>query len=96
MEEFRPFLADRLALSLINRGEVRPRGFVRKESGAVLMDEDTRKTVLTAWQKRKQDEVLHPFLEKRVPLGIAFHVQARLLARCVCGDLNAYPPFFWK
>lgn len=96
MEEFRPFLADRLALSLINRGEVRARGFIRKESGAVLMDDDTRKIVLTAWQKRKQDEVLHPFIEKRIPLGIAFHVQAQLLVRCIRGDLEGYPPFFWK
>nr|WP_286181846.1 type I-C CRISPR-associated endonuclease Cas1c [Desulfovibrio sp. Huiquan2017] len=96
MEEFRPFLADRLVLSLINRGEVRARGFVRKESGAVFMDDDTRKTVLTAWQKRKQDEALHPFLKERLPLGLAFHVQARLMARAVRGDLDGYPPFFWK
>lgn len=96
MEEFRSFLADRLALSLINRGEVATRGFVAKESGAVFMDDDTRKTVLTAWQKRKQDEVLHPFLNERIPLGMAFHVQARLLARALRGDLDGYPPFFWK
>jgi CRISPR-associated protein Cas1 len=96
MEEFRSFLADRLVLSLVNRGEVAARGFVTKESGAVFMDDDTRKTVLTAWQKRKQDEVLHPFLETRIPLGIAFHIQARLLARHLRGDLDGYPPFFWK
>lgn len=96
MEEFRSFVADRLVLSLINRGEVRPRGFVRKESGAVFMDDDTRKVVLTAWQKRKQDETLHPFLKERLPLGLAFHVQAQLMARCVRGDLDGYPPYFWK
>lgn len=96
MEEFRSFLADRLVLSLINRGEVRGRGFVRKESGAVFMNDDTRKIVLTAWQKRKQDEVIHPFLKERIPLGIAFHIQAQLLARSVRGDLDGYPPFFWK
>jgi CRISPR-associated protein Cas1 len=96
MEEFRPFLADRLVLSLVNRGEVRGRGFVRKESGAVFMDDDTRKTVLTAWQKRKQDEATHPFLKERIPLGLAFHVQAQLMARAVRGDLDGYPPFFWK
>jgi len=96
MEEFRPFLADRLVLSLVNRGEVRGRGFVHKESGAVFMDDDTRKTVLTAWQKRKQDEAMHPFLKERIPLGLAFHVQAQLMARAVRGDLDGYPPFFWK
>nr|WP_321513840.1 type I-C CRISPR-associated endonuclease Cas1c [uncultured Pseudodesulfovibrio sp.] len=96
MEEFRPFVADRLVLSLINRGEVRPQGFVRKESGAVFMDDDTRKVVLTAWQKRKQDEALHPFLKERLQLGLAFHVQAQLMARSVRGDLDGYPPYFWK
>lgn len=96
MEEFRPFLADRLALSLINRAEVRGRGFVRKESGAVFMDDDTRKVVLNAWQKRKQDEVMHPYIKERLPLGLAFHIQARLMARAVRGDLDGYPPFFWK
>ncbi len=96
MEEFRSFLADRIVLSLINRGEVSPRGFVKKQSGAVFMDEDTRKIVLTAWQKRKQVEISHPFLKKRMPLGLVFHVQAQLLARCLRGDLEGYPPFFWK
>lgn len=96
MEEFRSFLADRIVLSLINRGEVSARGFVHKESGAVFMDDDTRKTVLTAWQKRKQGEITHPFLKKRMPLGLAFYVQAQVLARYVRGDLEGYPPFFWK
>lgn len=96
MEEFRSFLADRLVLSLINRGEVRARGFVRKESGAIFMNDDTRKVILTAWQKRKQDEVTHPFLKERIPLGLAFHVQAQLMARCIRGDLDGYPPYFWK
>ncbi|GAB7024108.1 type I-C CRISPR-associated endonuclease Cas1c [Salidesulfovibrio brasiliensis] len=96
MEEFRSFLTDRLALSLINRGEVTSRGFVRKESGAVLMDDDTRKTVLIAWQKRKQKEVMHPFLQQRIPLGLAFHVQSQLLARAIRGSIDGYPPFFWR
>jgi len=96
MEEFRPFLADRLVLSLINRGEVPGQGFIRKESGAVFMDDDTRKVVLTAWQKRKQDEVMHPFLKERLPLGMAFHVQAQLMARHIRGDLDGYPSYFWK
>ncbi|NDV19077.1 type I-C CRISPR-associated endonuclease Cas1 [Pseudodesulfovibrio sp. JC047] len=96
MEEFRAVLADRLVLSLLNRGEVRERGFVRKESGAVFMDDETRKVVLTGWQKRKQSEVTHPFLKEKMAFGLVFHVQAKLLARCIRHDLDGYPPFFWK
>jgi len=96
MEEFRPFLADRLALSLINRKEVNKRGFVKKASGAIFMDDDTRKIVLAAWQKRKQDEIRHPFINERIPLGLSFHVQALLLARHLRGDLDGYPPYIWK
>jgi CRISPR-associated protein Cas1 len=80
----------------LNRGEVNQKGFATKESGAVLMDEDTRKTVLTAWQKRKADEVMHPFLKERIAFGLVFHIQARLLSRFLRGDLDGYPPFFWK
>jgi len=96
MEEFRPVLADRLALSLVNRQQVRPEGFVTTESGAVEMDEKTRKTVLVAWQKRKQDEITHPFLGERTTVGLLPHLQAMLLARHLRGDLDAYPAFFWK
>jgi len=96
MEEFRSFLADRLVLSLINRGEVVDKGFVVKESGAVIMDDETRKIVLTAWQKRKSTEITHPFIKERIPLGLSFHIQARLMARHLRGDLDGYPPFFWK
>lgn len=96
MEEFRAFLADRLVLSLINRGEVHPKGFTTKESGAVFMDDETRKTVLVAWQKRKQDELVHPFTKEKIPLGLAFHLQAQLLARHLRGDIDGYPPLFWK
>jgi CRISPR-associated protein Cas1 len=96
MEEFRPFLADRLTLSLININQVRAKGFKEMESGAVLMDDETRKTVLVAYQKRKQDEILHPFLEEKVTIGLLFHMQALLLARCLRGDLDGYPAFIWK
>jgi CRISPR-associated protein Cas1 len=96
MEELRPVLADRLALSLVNRRQIEGKGFVQKESGGVLMDEDTRKAVLGAWQKRKQEEVMHPFLKERVPYGLLAHVQATLLARHLRGDLDVYPPFFWS
>lgn len=96
MEEFRPFLADRLTLSLINLNQVQIKGFKKMESGAVLMDDETRKAVLVAYQKRKQDEIIHPFLEEKVSIGLLFHVQALLLARCLRGDLDGYPTFIWK
>ena len=96
MEEFRPFLADRLTLSLINLNQVQKKGFREMESGAVLMDDEARKTVLVAYQKRKQDEIFHPFIEEKVTIGLLFHMQALLLARCLRGDLDGYPPFIWK
>jgi len=96
MEEFRPVIADRLALSLINLRQVAGKGFKTTETGAVTMDDETRKTVLVAYQKRKQDEIRHPFLQEDVPVGLLLHVQALLLARHLRGDLDAYPPFVWK
>lgn len=93
MEEFRPYLADRLACTLINRGQVKAKSFQRTESGAVVMDEATRKEVLTAWQERKQETVEHPFLQEKMAAGLLCHCQARLLARYLRGDLDAYPPF---
>jgi CRISPR-associated protein Cas1 len=96
MEELRPVCADRLALSLVNRRQVAGKGFTPKESGGILMDDDTRKKVLTAWQERKKEEIVHPYLKERIPFGLIPHVQALLLARCLRGDLDAYPPFFWN
>ena len=96
MEEFRPFFADRLVLSLINLSQVRAKGFDEKENGAVLMDDDTRKEVLVAYQTRKQDEIIHPFLNEKVTIGLLFHTQALLFARYLRGDLEAYPPFIWR
>jgi CRISPR-associated protein Cas1 len=96
MEEFRPFLADRLALSLINRGQVRGNGFRTLENGAVLMDDDTRKELLVAWQTRKQEEITHPFTNKKMTVGLLFHIQARLFARYLRGDLDGYPVFIWR
>jgi CRISPR-associated protein Cas1 len=96
MEEFRAFLTDRLALSLINRRQVQDSGFRRSESGGIAMDDDTRKTVLVAYQKRKQEEIQHPFLEEKTTVGLLVHLQARLLARFIRGDLDGYPPFIWK
>ncbi|MBM4463154.1 MAG: type I-C CRISPR-associated endonuclease Cas1 [Chloroflexi bacterium] len=96
MEEFRPFLADRLVLSLVNRQQVKGKGFRKTETGAVTMDDETRKEVVVAYQKRKQEEIQHPFLGEKVAIGLLPHVQALLLARYLRGDLDGYPPFFWK
>lgn len=93
MEEFRPYVADRLACTLINRGQVKAKGFKQLESGAVLMDDATRKEVLVAWQERKNNVIEHPFLEEKTTVGLLWHTQARLLARTIRGDLDAYPPF---
>ncbi|KQZ33437.1 type I-C CRISPR-associated endonuclease Cas1 [Mesorhizobium sp. Root552] len=96
MEELRPILADRLALSLINRRQLRERDFEVLESGAMLLGEEARKTVLAAWQERKKEERLHAFLQEKAPLGLVPHLQAQMLARHLRGDLDAYPPWFWK
>lgn len=96
MEEFRAVISDRLVLSLINLGQLKPDGFREAGSGAVLMDDDTRKTVLVAYQKRKQEEIVHPFLKEKMTVGLLFHVQAALLARHIRGEMDGYPPFFVK
>jgi CRISPR-associated protein Cas1 len=96
VEELRPMVADRLALSLINRQQIDAKGFRQQETGGVEMDDATRKSVLVAYQKRKDEEILHPFLKEKVTLGILPHVQARLLARWLRSELDGYPPFFWK
>jgi CRISPR-associated protein Cas1 len=96
MEELRPALADRLALSLINRQQLQPADFVTEESGAVRLKDDARKVVLTAWQERKKDERQHPFLDEKAPLGLVPYLQAQMLSRHLRGDIDAYPPWFWK
>lgn len=96
MEEFRAFLADRLALSLVNRRQVQGSGFRTGSSGGVEMDDETRRTVLSAYQRRKQEEIRHPFLGEATTVGLLPHLQARLLARHLRGDLDGYPPFIWK
>jgi len=93
MEEFRPLLADRLVLSLINRQQVQPEDFEDRPGGSVLMSDDARRTLLAAWQQRKQDEVQHPALGKKVPIGLMPMVQARLMARFIRGETNEYIPF---
>ena len=96
MEEFRPYLADRLVLTLINRKQVDAKGFVSREAGGIIMDDDTKKVLLTAWQKRKQEEIMHPFLQVMVPIGLLPYCQALLLARFIRGDIDSYPVFINK
>lgn len=96
LEELRPVIADRLALSLINRRQVDAAGFRKTESGAVEMSPDTRKQVLVAYQKRKEEEIMHPFLKERVAFGLVPHAQAMLLARHLRGELDGYPSFLWR
>lgn len=93
VEEFRSPVADRLALTLINRRQIRPEHFEEREGGSALLTTEGRKLVLAAYQRRKQEEVPHPLLKDPVPLGLAPHLQARLLARHLRGDLAVYPPF---
>jgi CRISPR-associated protein Cas1 len=93
MEEFRPALADRLFLALINRGQVAPGGFARDAAGGVAMDAETRRTVLVAYQERKQATLTHPTTGEVTTFALVPHIQARLLARAIRGDLDRYPPF---
>lgn len=96
MEELRPVLADRLALTLVNRGQVKASDFRVDEGGAVSLTDGGRKAVLVAWQERKKRELRHPFLGETMPFGLVPHVQALLLSRHLRGDLDGYPPFVWK
>lgn len=96
MEEFRPMLADRLVLSLINLGQVKKKGFTVTESGAVKMDDATRKIILIAYQKRKQEEIEHPFIKEKMPAGMLLFAQAQLLGRYLREDMDDYPPFLWR
>jgi CRISPR-associated protein Cas1 len=96
MEELRSVYADRFVLSLINTRRISPVDFTQKESGAVLLKEESRKTYLTTWQARKQETIEHPFLKEKIAWGLVPHVQALLLSRYLRGDLDEYPPFLWK
>jgi len=95
-EELRAVLADRLALTLINRQQVTREDFQERPGGAVHLTDGARKTIVVAYQKRKQDEVQHPVLRQKVPFGLVPHVQAQLLARYLRGDLPDYPPFLYR
>lgn len=96
MEELRPVLADRLALTLINRKQLVPEDFEESLGGAVRFNEKARKEVVVAFQKRKQDEIWHPLLEKKIPFGLVPHIQARLFARFLRGEAESYIPFLYR
>ena len=96
MEELRAPLADRFVLTLINTRQVGAGDFEQRENGSVFLRDNARKTVLSAWQTRKQTQIEHPFLSEKISWGLVPHVQALLMARYFRGDLEAYPPFLWK
>ena len=93
MEEFRPCLAERLALTLINRRQIEPRHFREREGGAVEFTERGRKEVIQAWQRRKQTEIKHALFRENIRLGQVFSIQAKLLTRTLRGDIPDYIPF---
>ena len=96
MEELRCYMVDRLVLSMINRKQVGAKDFLFKENGAVMLKPELKKELITAWQKRKHEEIRHPFLKEKISLGLLPYAQALLLARTIRGDLDGYPPFLWK
>ncbi len=96
LEELRAPVADRFVLTQINLGAVAENDFLRKENGAYYLKDDGRKSFLAAWQKHKQEMLTHPFLKEKLAWGLVPYAQAMLLARYLRGDLDAYPPFFWK
>ena len=96
MEELRPCLADRFVLSLVNNRKLNPKDFHFEESGSVLLTDEARRKFLRAWQENKQETLTHPYLQEKIPWGLVPYVQALLLARCLRGDLDGYPPFLWK
>ena len=96
MEELRPVLADRFVLTLINRKMVNKKDFSRKEDGAVIMRDEARKLLLSEWQNKKKEMITHPYLNEKVEWGMIPFVQAMLLSRYLRGDIDEYPPFFWK
>lgn len=95
-EELRAPFADRLVLTLINNRIIQDKHFDRQESGTVLLNDNGRKLFLKHWQEKKRDEITHPFLKEKLPWGLVPYVQSLLLARCIRGDVDEYPPFLWK
>ncbi|SUB78267.1 type I-C CRISPR-associated endonuclease Cas1c [Porphyromonas macacae] len=93
MEELRAYLVDRFVLSVINKRQISPQDFLPQGENSIILKEETRKTLITLWQKRKKDEITHPFLGEKTPVGLLPYIQAQLLARHLRGDLDEYPVF---
>ena len=96
MEEFRSVIGDRLVLSLINRKQLQHNDFVKSVTGAYTLTDAARKTLLVSYQNRKKEEIYHPFIDEKLPIGLLFYVQAMLFARYIRGDIDAYPVFIWR
>ena len=96
MEELRSVFADRFVLTLINKRIVCGKDFVKNENGAVSFTDEGKRKFMQAWQKRKQDKIIHPYLKEKVEWGVVPYVQSLLMARCIREDIDGYPPFFWK
>lgn len=96
IEELRPSFADRFVLYCINQRIINREDFITQENDAVMLTDQGRKKFFSEWQKRKQEMLMHPFLKEKIPWGLVPYVQALLLARTIRGDLEEYPPFFWK
>ena len=96
MEELRPVFVDRFVLTLINTREIQSKHFQRQVGGVILLTDEGRKVLLTAWQNRKKEEITHPYLKEKIPWGLVPYVQALLLTRHLRGDMDGYPPFLWK
>ncbi|MBL1213967.1 MAG: type I-C CRISPR-associated endonuclease Cas1 [Ignavibacteriae bacterium] len=96
MEEFRAYMGDRIMLNLINLKQVNIKDFEKRESGEIRMSDKARKAVLAAYQKRKQETITHPFLQEKMTIGLLPHIQAKLLARYIRGDIEKYTPFYLR
>ena len=96
MEEFRAYLGDRFVLSLINKKQIAPNVFLSQGENGITMNDIGRKTFITAWQNRKRDTIIHPYLNEKVEIGLLPYVQAMLLARYIRRDIDDYPVFLLK
>ena len=96
MEEFRAAIADRFVAGIINLGQIKADDIITTGSGAVVLTDEGRKKFLAAWQKRKQEEITHPFGGEKTTYALLPYYQARLLARTIRGDLGKYPPYLLK
>jgi CRISPR-associated protein Cas1 len=93
MEEFRAYLADRLVLSLINRKQIESKHFIENGQDNLIMTDDGKKIILSAWQNRKKEEIQHPYLQEKVPVGLLPYIQAMLMSRFLRNDSDSYPVF---